>query len=272
MDKKCIACGGRLSLIGESAGVEIYKCVHCGLGVTSGAGSKKPGQYHRDWVYAKREKQFRNIFQKRADIIQRFGQKGNVLEIGSSTGILSSLLKQQGWDVAGIEPSREAASMANKRGVPTTVLPFERAKLANKKYDVLIFNHTLEHMTNPLTILKKARSILGAGGILFIDVPNFASLAARVAGVSWKYILPNEHLWHFTPSALFNLLNKAGFSPLWWEAHSGVWGYANPWREIWESLITGKKRFFWNMVTFLPTWILTKLKVGTGLTVVARKV
>lgn len=271
MDTKCIACGGNLRLFGQSGGKSIYKCVRCGLGVTSGTSSKMADQYHRDWVYAEREDQFRNIFQKRADIIQRFGRKGNVLEIGSSTGILLSLLKQQGWDVAGIEPSREAASMAKKRGVPTTILPFERAKLTNKKYDVVIFNHTLEHMTNPLTILKKARSILGAGGILFIDVPNFASLSARVSGVSWKYILPNEHLWHFTPSSLFNLLKKCGFAPIYWEADSGIWGYAHPWREVWESLISGKKRFFSNILTLFPTWILTKLKAGTGLTVVAQK-
>lgn len=271
MDKKCIACGGSFRLIGKSAGVEIYKCVYCGLGVTSGAGDKKPGQYHRDWVYAKREKQFRNIFQKRADIVQRFGQKGNVLEIGSSTGILLSLLKQQGWDVAGIEPSREAASMAKKRGVPTTVLPFERAKLTNKKYDVVIFNHTLEHMTNPLTILKKARSMIKAGGILFIDVPNFASLGARVAGVSWKYILPNEHIWHFTPSALFNLLNKADFRVVWWEARSGVWDYASPIQEIWDSFSSLKFRFFNDILTAIPSWLATKAKLGTSLSVIAIK-
>lgn len=271
MNKKCIACGGNFRLIGESAGVEIYKCVHCGLGVTSDMDGKKFSQYHRDWVYVKREKQFKNIFQKRADAIQHFASVGSALEVGSSTGILLFLLKQKGWEVRGIEPSRTAANLAKKRGIPTVALPFEKATLVGKKYDVVIFNHTLEHMHNPLTVLKKARSLLSRGGILFIDVPNFASLAARVAGVSWKYILPNEHQWHFTPSSLFNLLKRTGFVPVWWEAHSGIWGYAHPWREVQESFIGGKKRFFTNLLTLLPTWVLTKLKAGTGLTIVAQK-
>lgn len=258
-------------MFGQSSDIDIYRCVRCGLGVTSGIAATTSA-YHRDWVYKEREAQFRNIFQKRVGIIEKFAERGRALEVGSSTGVLLSLLKERGWNVAGVEPSKEAASVAKKRGIPTIVLPFERVRVTGEKYDVVIFNHTLEHMINPLTILKKAGSILKTGGTLFIDVPNFASLAARVAGASWKYILPNEHRWHFTPSALFNLLNKSGFSPVWWEAHSGVWGYANPAREVWESLSGGKMRFFTNMLTLLPAWIITKLGVGTGLTIIAKKV
>lgn len=271
MVKRCIACGAKLKVFGETPSATIYRCTRCGLGVTSGPARTQTRQYHRDWVYAKREKQFKNIFEKRARIVQGFAARGEVLEVGSSTGILLSLLKQKGWGVYGIEPSQTAATLAKKRGIPTIVSEFEKARMVGKKYDVVIFNHTLEHMRNPLVALRKARSLLKSRGIIFVDAPNFASFSARIAGPSWKYILPDEHLWHFTASSLFNLLNKTGFSPLWWEAHSGIWGYAHPWQEIWESLSGGKKRFFTNVLTLLPTWLITKVGVGTGLSVVARK-
>lgn len=270
MINKCIACGKGMRLFGQMSSAKIFKCTSCGLGKTESR-LQLTDQYHRDWIYWEREKQFGNIFQKRVGIIEKFAKKGKALEIGSSTGILLSLLKRDGWDVEGVEPSPQAAAVSEKRKVSTIVSTFEKAKLGRGKYDVVIFNHTLEHMVNPAAVLKKARTVLKPDGVLFLDVPNFASLSARFSGSSWKYILPEEHFWHFTPSSLFNLLNRAGFTVVYWEAHSGIWGYAHPWREVWESFAGGKKRFFLNVLTFLPTWILTKLKAGTGLTVVAQK-
>lgn len=269
----CIACGGNLRPLGEAENRQVFVCADCGLGITVGVGKHNQyHDYHRDPVYIKATDQFKNIFQKRLDIISKIGGKGRVLEVGSSTGLFLSLMREKGWEVLGIEPSATSSATARKRDIPVLNTTFEMANLSPRSFDVMIFNHVLEHMESPVEVLKKAKKLLRKDGIVFIDVPNFASLTARIRKTGWKYLLPKEHRWHFTPTSLFILLENEGFAPVYWEAHSGIWGYGSPYLELWQSFKGVKKRFISNILTALPTWFLTKFKAGTGLTVVAQKI
>lgn len=269
--KKCLACNKKLKFLGKSNGFEIFRCPSCGLGVTSGVSRKTHySAYHRDEVYIKEEKQFKNIFKKRTDIILKFKKAGKALEVGSSTGVFLSLLKEKGWEVQGVEPSF-VAGVAEKNGIPTLNTTFEKAELKSGTFDLVIFNHVLEHMNNPVDILKKANHVLKKDGAILIDVPNFASLSARISGAGWRYILPKEHRWHFTPKSLTALLEKIGFKIVYWETHSGIWGYENPLKEIWQAFIGKKKRFFADIFTAIPALIISRFGLGTGLTVLAKR-
>lgn len=270
--KKCLACNKKLKFLGKSDGFEIFRCPSCGLGVTAGVFSKAQySAYHRDPVYIREEEQFKNIFKKRVGIVLRFKKTGKALEVGSSTGVFLSLLKEREWEVLGIEPSMAAADTAQKKGIPTLNTTFKKAELKDSTFDLVVFNHVLEHMEDPIGILKKANRVLKKDGIILIDVPNFASLSARIFGSSWQYILPKEHRWHFTPKSLTALLGKSGFKVIHWETHSGIWGYGNPFKEIWQALTGKKKRFFVDILTAFPALAVTKLGLGTGLTVLAKK-
>lgn len=268
----CIACESRLKLLGKIGDFSVLQCPKCGLGVTSkGHAHEQYNAYHRDEVYIAAKEQFQNIFEKRVKILQKFKDSGSALEVGSSTGLLLSLLKREGWRVQGIEPSKTAVQTALLRGVPTLNTTFEEAKISPVNFDAVIFNHVLEHIPDPLATLAKARRILKKDGLVLIDVPNFGSLSAKVQGVNWGYTTPSEHLWHFTKDSLFLLLKKGGFAPIYWEARSGIWDYGDPAKEIWQSFIGRKRRFLKNVLTLFPAFIITKLKMGTSLTVVARK-
>ncbi len=226
--------------------------------------------YHRDEVYLKNQDQFRNIFRFTFKKVLKYKKRGLVLEIGSSTGLLLGEFKNAGWVVRGIEPSAISSSFSIERGIPTIRETFEKAKFTNK-FDVVILNHVLEHMESPTNVLNKIHKLLNSRGIIVINVPNAGSLSARIYGKSWEYLLPEEHIWQFTPNALFKLLNDSGFKVLEWSATSGVWEYDNPILEVWQSLAQLKKRFFRNLLTAIPAWFITQLKLGTGLSVVAIK-
>lgn len=270
---KCLACNKNLKFLGKSDSFDIFRCSSCGLGVTVGVSPRAQySAYHRDEVYIKEEKQFKNIFEKRVGIILKFKKTGKALEVGSSTGVFLSLLKERGWEVLGIEPSVDAVDTAQRKGIPTLNTTFEKSELKSDTFDLVIFNHVLEHMNDPIGILKKTNGVLKKDGIVLVDVPNFASLSAKISGSRWRYILPKEHRWHFTPKSLSLFLKKAGFKVIYWETHSGIWDYGNPLLEIWQALTGKKKRFFKDILTAIPAFIMTQLGLGTGLTIVARKV
>lgn len=69
--------------------------------------------------------------------------------------------------------------------------------------DFILCTETLEHVAEPMDLLKEASRVLKPGGHLLLTVP----FAAR-----WHFI-PYDY-WRYTPSSLKNLLTQAGFSDI----------------------------------------------------------
>lgn len=270
--KKCILCNSdNFKVLYKENTWQVVKCTKCGLVKTEREKEEIKKDYHRDEEYLSSEKQFRNIFSKRLEIIKKFvSKKGRVVDIGSSTGVLLKLFKDEGWEVLGIEPS-ESAKYAVKKGIEVINKKFEEINLPKNKYDVVILNHTLEHMDNPLKVLEKVYEILKKGGIIFIDVPNFGSLSSLVFRKRFSFLLPEEHNFHFTKDSLSKLLEKSNFKVIYSETRSGIFDYQKPLLEIWMSLSGFKKRFFTNLIN-LPLNIIEKiLGKGSAITIIGQK-
>lgn len=267
--KNCLICAYPTSEFISTKNFIVFKCTHCGFGYTDKL-SSQTGDYHRDDTYIQEEKLFENIFNRRIKEISKFIKSGKVLEIGCSTGLMLSLLQKKGFNVKGVEISKKAAEAAAKRGIEVTVAPFEKMKF-NEKFDVIILNHTLEHLEDPVKTLEKAKSILTPKGYLMIDLPNFDSPMAKFLKKRWPHLLPDEHLWHFTPKSFETIFKKLNFKVLKIKKASGIWDFANPYKEIFHSFAGFKKRFVNNVLTAIPSLVMTKLNKGSDLLVIARK-
>ena len=227
--------------------------------------------YHRYEDYLVSEKQFRNIFLKRVNLILSYHPRGGTcLEIGCSIGTMLDILEEKGCETWGVEPSGSADS-AKSKGHRVIRDVFEKADLPNNYFDLVVMNHTLEHMDNPSEVLDKIHNLLKPKGLLFIDVPNFGSLGQKILGRHWPYLLPNEHKHQFTKDSLSELLQKAGFKIIHRESRSGLFEYANPFLELWQGLSGLKKRFFTDTLTFPYALIATLLNVGDSLSIVGEK-
>jgi len=267
----CILCGSNkfnnLFIIDKK---EIVKCNKCGLAKTKNFKLPDYSKYHRDKDYKKFESHFKNIFTKRFNIAKNFVHSGTVLDIGTSTGTMLDIFKNEGWETWGVEPSNNAL-IAQAKGHKIFHTTFENTNIPSGKFDLVIINHTLEHFKNPLEVLIKTNKILKKGGIVLVDVPNFNSLKSAFLRSRWKYLLPKEHAFHFTPETLSKLFEKAEFKVISIKTRSGLFEFANPLREIFESLFTFKKRFFTNLLNFPIDLISTLLKKGDSLSVVGEK-
>lgn len=270
--KKCVLCGSGgtepLYVFGER---KVVKCRRCGLVRTEGKLEIDYESYHRDEDYQKFEKMFRNIFLKRVRIIEKFIKgEGKVLDIGASTGAFLELFKESGWETWGIEPSK-SGEIARKKVTKLLRTTFEKVNLPRNYFDVVILNHTLEHVADPVSILKKVKTVLRKGGIVFVDVPNFGGLSSKLFGRYWRFLTPEEHLFHFTKESLAKVLKKAGFKVIHEESRSGLFEYGNPLAELLDATTSLKKRFFTDLITLPYSTIATILNIGNSMSIIGRK-
>lgn len=168
-------------------------------------------QLNKDYKISARERNTvsRIMLLKKANIIS----PAMLLEVGCHEGLFLQQAKNEGFDVLGIEPNIYAANYARERGLPVINGLFEDIfnEVENKKFDVVVLFHAIEHMTDYLENLKKIRTIIKPGGYLVIEVPNSESYRSKKYGINWVYVY-EEHLHHFSPGRLGSSLTRLGFS------------------------------------------------------------
>lgn len=110
--------------------------------------------------------------------------EGNALELGSSKGEFTKRLLKYFDTVTCVEASNSAAKIAKntlQNSVEVIVSTLEKAILA-KKFDNIILTHVLEHLDEPVTVLKKIkREWLSDKGRLFITCPNANAASRQIA-------------------------------------------------------------------------------------------
>jgi 2-polyprenyl-3-methyl-5-hydroxy-6-metoxy-1,4-benzoquinol methylase len=80
-------------------------------------------------------------------------------------------------------------------------------------FDAVTFNHSLEHVPDPLLSLRQATRFLRPGGRLAVSVPNFGSWQRRLFGTYWFHLDLPRHLQHFDRSSLAGMSRAAGLEP-----------------------------------------------------------
>ncbi|MFH1824876.1 MAG: class I SAM-dependent methyltransferase [Candidatus Firestonebacteria bacterium] len=149
---------------------------------------------------------------ERYELINHFKKKGKILDIGAAQGFFLKFMKDKGWDVKGVELSKEACSFAKRKlNLNITNKDFIKTDLKNEKFDVMTMFEVMEHIPNINENLKKIYNHLKNKGVLIISVPNFNSLQRFIFGRYWCHIDVPRHLYHFTRKTIKKLLLNNGF-------------------------------------------------------------
>jgi SAM-dependent methyltransferase len=122
-----------------------------------------------------------------------------------------AVLRDHGWRVLGTERSAGAVQFAkDTNGIPMVVGDLDQIG-DREQFDLIILFHVLEHLTEPLAMLRQCALLLKPGGMMVVAVPNLASWQARICGRSWFHLDLPRHRHHFPPAALDLALEKSGF-------------------------------------------------------------
>ncbi|WP_374764519.1 class I SAM-dependent methyltransferase [Yunchengibacter salinarum] len=134
-------------------------------------------------------------------------QGARILEAGAGKGFFMGHLqdKRPDLELHAFEPGKAYEILKEKLpDVEIERCDYTEYQKDEGTYDVVLSLGVLEHVQNPLDMLKWKRALLKEGGICFIRVPDFTKNPNDVFTV--------DHLSKLTPESIRNLASRAGFS------------------------------------------------------------
>jgi glycosyltransferase involved in cell wall biosynthesis/ADP-heptose:LPS heptosyltransferase/2-polyprenyl-3-methyl-5-hydroxy-6-metoxy-1,4-benzoquinol methylase len=136
-----------------------------------------------------------------------------LIDIGCGWGAFLHHARNQGMKVIGFEFANPNVEFG--RNVLNIDIRQEQFidvdDIQENSVDLIVMNHSLEHVPYPFEFLEKIEYVLKPGGIFFGMVPNFESICSNTLLGKWAWIEPDWHYTHFTPKTLKEALAQTGF-------------------------------------------------------------
>lgn len=144
--------------------------------------------------------------------IPPYTASGRLLDVGCGSGAYLARVHALGWTVCGVEPDAGACAIA-REVFPADVHcgTLDDAPWPPQSFDVITLWHSLEHVAQPLPVLRAAHALLKHGGLLMLEAPNWNSAQRRVFGRRWFHLDLPRHRLHFTARTLERYLDEAEF-------------------------------------------------------------
>jgi len=143
-----------------------------------------------------------------------FQGEGKILDIGTGSGSFLASMKALGWDPYGVDISPEAVERARSLGVKMILGEVQDASFSDRFFDVITLRAVLEHVHHPVETLQEVHRILKDQGIVYIVVPNIASLNFWLFGRFWYALEVPRHLYAYSPNVMRHLATRTGFEVL----------------------------------------------------------
>jgi 2-polyprenyl-3-methyl-5-hydroxy-6-metoxy-1,4-benzoquinol methylase len=151
-------------------------------------------------------------------------QPGKLLDIGCGNGEFLKFADRYGWRVVGVDFDAEAVKQARSCGLDVRmgdVNAIDRAE----RYDFITLSHVIEHVYDPVELLRSCYGLLNDGGVLWLETPNIESMGYAYYKSNWRGLEPPRHIMLFNIKSLNEVFLKAGFQMIEQKNHglSGVY-------------------------------------------------
>lgn len=146
-------------------------------------------------------------------LVRPEGRARRVLDIGCGNGGFLAKAKAAGWLVQGLDFDPQAINACRMKGVEAKEGGIEAlSSFADGTFDYVTCSHLVEHVHEPMGLLRECFRVLRPGGALWLETPNIESYGYRRYGRHWRGLEPPRHLVLFSRSSLFQALRRTGFS------------------------------------------------------------
>ena len=148
------------------------------------------------------------------DRVVDWGRVGRILDVGSNRGhfVRAAAHRAPRAEIWAVEPDTrivdDYAELGQTRFFPK---PIERVDLPSGRFDLIYCSHTLEHVADPLAVMKQLRTALSEEGVFYVEVPGIAFLDRDDVVEEWFI---DKHLYHFSWETLHAMAATAGLQPI----------------------------------------------------------
>ena len=144
---------------------------------------------------------------------QPVGPPVSLLDVGCGDGSYLEFATSLGWRAEGVDPDAAAVEAARRRGMQATTGAVESLGYPSGQFDVIVLNHVIEHVHEPVRLLCECRRLLAEGGRMLIATPNAESALHLRYREHWRGLEPPRHLRIYSLDGLGQDLRNAGLTP-----------------------------------------------------------
>lgn len=242
---RCPLCGsGSIGWYDRDArGVQIHRCAECGVRFmnpqyTTAALDRFYASYVACYELShdpRRRARRRAQKQRSFDLIEKYRAPGRLLSVGSGDGVELEVALERGWEAIGhdLDPAA-AAEVAARTGVAVLTGDLIAQELPAGSLECVFMDHVLEHLRDPASYLSFVKRALAPGGILYVGVPNIASISSRwqesmgrlglKRRTRGRHYDTGHHLFYYSPRSVRHVLEQCfGLSVLRIRGDPKVW-------------------------------------------------
>ncbi len=224
MSSWCASCGSaRLTVAyrvpSTARGLSVCVCERCGLIQSWPRGVPAPDGQVRvsgqaDWGNIRYGKGFRSEAAMQRIVAASEGRGfGAILDVGANRGefVLAAADRWPQARIVAVEPDARVLDAYWRRPeIELIVEPFEAVDAGVAGYDLIHCSHTLEHVDDPITALRKIGAALAPDGIAYLEVPNVGMAGSGEALEEWFI---DKHQIHFDAASFAAMVAAAGMCP-----------------------------------------------------------
>ena len=170
----------------------------------------------------------------------------NILDFGCGIGGFLDCAKKSAATASGVELDLSLQESFENRDLK--VFPnLLSAQKGKTKYDLITSFHVIEHLSNPISILKELAELLDENGEIIIEVPNSDDVLLTLYNCKsfQNFTYWSQHLFLFNSHTLARLIKQAGLK-LTWIKHIQRYPLSNHLYWLSEEKPSGDKK--WNFI------------------------
>lgn len=138
-------------------------------------------------------------------LIKKYSNKKNIIDFGCGNGKFLKYMQNHNYQIQGYENNIIGKLEAIKKLSPKNIKNNINELIPS---DIITLWHVLEHLQDPLNILKTLETKLKNNGIIIIAVPNYKSFDGQYYKEFWAAYDVPRHIYHYSKESFINYYSK----------------------------------------------------------------
>lgn len=226
--QKCYLCCSekyiiRPGSVRDNADIKILECGVCGLVYLSSQSHIEEGHYENSGMHDGEEpdigawlKEAQTDDERRYQLLKEQMTNKSILDFGCGIAGFLDRAKKTAATVAGIELEFALQPSFQTRGL-TVFTSLNAVKENEQKWDLITAFHVVEHLPDPVGVLKELSSLLSEEGEMIIEVPSSDDVLLTFYENQpfQNFTYWSQHLFLFNANTIRSLVKKAGLKLNW---------------------------------------------------------